>query len=122
MRGSNRGLALCNDLRHSHGFRFVLDDIDDPALCRACFARLPCDLIVLSTALANSIIDKGRGTEQSDALLDFEVKRGALSVTRGVEDADALHAVISAGVDFAQGEFVAPAQEEVEAEEAETGE
>ena len=83
---------------------------------------MPCDLIALSTELGDQIFDRGRGTDQSNALLSFDTKRGALSVVRGVEDADSLHAAIAAGVDFAQGEFVAPAQEEIEVTEQGAGE
>ena len=117
MRATAEVLEFCNRLRGRHGFRFVLDGIGEAALCRACFSRLACDLVVLSAPLVKSIIDKGRGSSESKELLSFDVKRGALSVARGIEDADALHAVISAGVDFARGEFVAPAQEEIGAAE-----
>ena len=38
----------------------------------------------------------------------------ALSIVAGIDDVATLHAAISAGVDFVQGDFVAPEQLEIE--------
>jgi EAL domain-containing protein (putative c-di-GMP-specific phosphodiesterase class I) len=48
-------------------------------------------------------------------MLDSANQRAALSVVSGIENADALTFAISAGVDFVQGNFIAPEQEEIEA-------
>ena len=115
LRQPKKVLAFCNAMRSEHRFRFVLDGIEDPSLCKTCFGQFPFDMVIVSDRLVDGIARNGRGTEESAQLLNFDIKRGALSIARNIGDSDALHAVILAGIDFVQGDFVAPDQEEVDA-------
>lgn len=105
----------CMHLQTMHGFHFVLKDIEDAATCKVCLAQFQFDLIVLSQACTRSFIENPGGDSEYRKLLEFAADNGLLTIARGIQDANALHAVITAGVDFVQGDFVAPEQEEVEA-------
>jgi EAL domain-containing protein (putative c-di-GMP-specific phosphodiesterase class I) len=93
----------------------VLKDVESPSMRKVCLAQLSFDLIVLSKKCTESLVGKERTSMESRKLLEFAFRNNLLTVARGIGDADALHAVISEGIDFVNGDFIAPKQEEVEA-------
>ncbi len=112
MRNTKPIVALMQHLKSKHAFRFALDGVEDPALCKVCFSNHPFDLVVLTEALVQKLIKGGPEIDELSKLAS--VKGDALTLSRGVEDANGLHTVISAGIDLVQGDFVAPEQEEIE--------
>ncbi len=108
-------LAFLGHLRKQHGFTFALEGVDDLSLCKVCFAQFPFDLVSLSSSVVEQIIAAGAPAGESEKLLEFIAERGALSIAVGIENANSLAAVIGSGVDFVQGDFIAPKQEEIEA-------
>lgn len=115
MRNTKQVVPICSSLNNRHGIRFVLKDVDDPAMCKVCLAQFSFDLIVLSNDCTQSLIGREKSSMESRKLLEFAFRRNLLTIARGIGDANALHGVISAGVDFVHGDFIAPEQEEVEA-------
>ncbi len=115
LRHTRELVPVCRSLRNNHGIRFVLKDVEDPAMCKVCLAQVSFDLIVLSDDCMASLIGKDKASMESRKLLEYAFRKNLLTVARGIGDANALHGVISAGVDFVHGEFIAPEQEEVEA-------
>ncbi|HSS64545.1 MAG TPA: EAL domain-containing protein, partial [Gammaproteobacteria bacterium] len=114
MRYTKEVVPVCRSLSNRHGIRFVLKDVEDPAMCKVCLAQFGFELIVLSDDCTASLIGKEKSSMDSRRLLEFAYRKNVLTVARGISDAHALHNVISAGIDFVHGEFIAPEQEEVE--------
>ncbi len=115
LRHTKEVVPVFRKLSTNHGIRFVLKDVEDPAMCKVCLAQYSFDLIVLSDNCTASLIGKEKTSMESRKLLEYAFRKNLLTVARGIGDANALHGVISAGVDFVHGEFIAPEQEEVEA-------
>lgn len=113
MRNPKAIVALMEHLKSKHAFRFALDGVDDPALCKVCFTNYTFDLVILTDALVQKLIKSPPKNEELGKIVS--VKGDALMLARGIEDANGLHSVISAGVDLVQGDFVAPEQEEIDA-------
>jgi EAL domain-containing protein (putative c-di-GMP-specific phosphodiesterase class I)/DNA-binding NarL/FixJ family response regulator/GGDEF domain-containing protein len=113
MRNTKPVVALMQHLKSKYAFRFALDGVEDPALCKVCVSNYPFDIVALTDALAQKLIASGAEIEAFERLVS--VKGDALMLARGVENADGLHGLISAGVDLVQGDFIAAEQEEVEA-------
>jgi EAL domain-containing protein (putative c-di-GMP-specific phosphodiesterase class I)/CheY-like chemotaxis protein len=112
MRSIKPIVALMQHLKSKHAFRFALDGVEDPALCQVCVSNFPFDLVALTRELVHKLIKSGPDIEEFGKLA--AVKGDALMLARGIEDANGLHAVISAGIDLVQGDFVAPEQEAIE--------
>ncbi len=112
MRNTKPVVALMVHLKTQHGFRFALNGVEDPALCKVCVSNFPFDLMVLTQDLVQKLIKNGPQDEALEKIV--KVKGDALTLATGIEDANALHSVISAGIDLVQGDFVAPEQEEIE--------
>ncbi|MDH3316231.1 MAG: response regulator [Gammaproteobacteria bacterium] len=112
MRNTKPVVALMVHLKTQHGFRFALNGVEDPALCKVCFSNFPFDLVVLTKDLVQKLIKNGPRDEALKKIV--KIKGDALILAAGIEDGNALHTVISAGVDLVQGDFVAPEQEEIE--------
>lgn len=115
MRHIKEVVPVCRSLSNNHGIRFVLKDVESPAMCKVCLAQFSFDLIVLSDECTASLIGKEKTSMESRKLLEYAFRKNLLTIARGIGDANALHGVISAGIDFVHGEFIAPEQEEVEA-------
>lgn len=115
MRQTKQVIPICRSLSNRHGIRFVLRDVGDPAMCKVCLAQFSFDLIVLSDDCTASLIGRNKTSMESRKLLEFAFRKNLLTIARGISDAHALHGVISAGIDFVHGDFIAPEQEEVEA-------
>ena len=115
MKWTKEVVPVCRGLSAKHGVRFALKDVNDPAMCKVCLAQLSFDVIILSEHLTASLIGKDKSSMESRKLLEFAFNRNLFVVARNIVDANSLHAVVSAGVDFVHGEFIAPEQEEVEA-------
>ncbi len=108
-------LALFTHLQKQHGFIFGIHDVEDPELCKVCFGQFPFSLFAVSYATLKGLTDSKSDAAPWDMMLNAAKKRAALSVASGIEDADALTLAISKHIDFVQGDFVAPEQEEIEA-------
>ncbi len=115
MRHTKEVVPICRSLSNKHGIRFVLKDVEGPAMCKVCLAQFSFDLIVLSDDCTASLIGKEKSSMESRKLLEFAFRKNLMTISRGIGDANGLHGVISAGIDFVHGEFIAPEQEEVEA-------
>lgn len=115
MRHTKQVVPIFRGLSNRHGIRFVLKDVEDPAMCKVCLAQFSFDLIVLSDQCTSSLIGREKSSMESRKLLEFAFRKNLLTVARSIGDAHALHGVISAGIDFVHGDFIAPEQEEVEA-------
>ncbi len=115
MRYTKEVVSICRRLSYEHGIRFVLKEVEDPAMCKVCLTQFSFDLIVLSDECTASLTGKEKASMESRKLLEFAFRKNLLTIARGIGDANALHGVISAGIDFVHGEFIAPEQEEVEA-------
>ena len=105
-------VALMQHLKSKHAFRFALDGVEDPALFKVCFSNHAFDVITLTPAMVEKLVKSGAEAEGYDKIVS--AKGDALMLARGIEDANGLHTLISAGVDLVQGDFVAPEQEEIE--------
>ncbi len=112
MRNPKPIAALMEHLKSKHAFKFALDGVEDPALCKVCVTNHTFDLVVLTEALVQKLIKSGPEIEELAKIVT--VKGDALVLARGIEDANGLHTVISAGIDLVQGDFVAPEQEEID--------
>ncbi len=108
-------LALLTHLHKQHGFLFALNNVEDAELCKVCFSQFPFNLLVVSYPSLKRLKEEGSDTTEWDKMLDAAHKRAALTVAFEIEDANALTYAISAGIDFVQGDFIAPEQEEIEA-------
>ena len=115
MQHTNLVVANCKRIKDGHGFHFVLKGIEDSATCKVCLAQFDFELVVLSESCARSLIERPGEKNDCARLLEFAAEKDLLTIARGIQDVNSLHAVITAGVDFVQGDFVAPEQEEVEA-------
>lgn len=115
MGNTKQVVPICRSLSNRLGVRFAIKDLEDPAMCKVCLAQISFDLIVLSNNCTQSLIGRDRVSMESRRLLEFAFRKNLLTIARGIGDASALHGVISSGVDFVHGDFVAPEQEEVEA-------
>ena len=133
MQDTEAVVSVCRELKQNHGFRFAIKDVGDQAMFKVCLAQFPFDMVVLSRTCTEALIPKddrflgdeniemsaylrqGRAAVDGMKLLDFAASESVASLVRGIKNAGALHAVISAGVDFVHGEFIAPEQTEVEA-------
>ncbi len=115
LRHAKDAVQVCRSLSNKHGIRFALKDVDDPAMCKVCLTQFSFDLIVLSDDCTASLIGREKSSMESRKLLEYAFRKNLLTVARGIGDANALHGVISAGIDFVHGEFIAPEQEEVDA-------
>jgi EAL domain-containing protein (putative c-di-GMP-specific phosphodiesterase class I)/DNA-binding NarL/FixJ family response regulator len=115
MANTKQVVPVCRSLSNRLGVRFAIKDLEDPAMCKVCLAQISFDLIVLSNNCTQSLIGKDRASMESRRLLEFAFRKNLLTIAHGIGDANALHGVISAGVDFVHGDFIAPEQEEVEA-------
>jgi EAL domain-containing protein (putative c-di-GMP-specific phosphodiesterase class I)/DNA-binding NarL/FixJ family response regulator len=105
-------VALMQHLKSKHAFRFALDGVKDPALCKACLSNYPFDIVVLTNALVQELIQSGAQTEEFNKLVS--AKGDALMLARGIEDASGLQSLIAARIDLLQGDFIAPEQEEID--------
>ncbi|MDX1528166.1 MAG: response regulator [Gammaproteobacteria bacterium] len=112
MRNTKPVVALMQHLKSKHAFRFALDGVEDPALCKVCFSNHAFDVITLTPPMVEKLAKSGAEAEGYEKILS--AKGDALMLARGIEDANGLHTVISAGVDLVQGDFIAPEQEEIE--------
>ncbi|MDH3317497.1 MAG: EAL domain-containing protein, partial [Gammaproteobacteria bacterium] len=73
------------------------------------------NLLVITYPILKRLKEAGSDSTEWDKMLDAAHKRAALTVAFEIEDANALTYAISAGIDFVQGDFIAPEQEEIEA-------
>ena len=108
-------LALFGHIQKQHGFLFGIHDLDDPELCKVCFAQFPFSLFSVTHATLKKLTDAKSDAAPWEVMLNAANKRAALSVASGIEDANALTYAISKRIDFVQGDFIAPEQEEIEA-------
>ncbi len=108
-------LALFGHLQKQHGFLFGIHDVEDPELCKVCFGQFPFSLFAVTYETLQRLADSKSDVTPWDAMLNAANKRAALSVASGIEDANALTYAISKHIDFVQGDFIAPEQEEIEA-------
>ncbi|HSS63262.1 MAG TPA: EAL domain-containing protein, partial [Gammaproteobacteria bacterium] len=108
-------LALLAHLNKQHGFHFALNSVEDAELCNVCFSQFPFNLLIVTHAVLKRLTDDKSGAGGWAKMHESANNRGALTVASGIEDTDALAFAISAGVDFVQGDFIAPEQEELEA-------
>lgn len=108
-------LALFAHLQKRHGFLFALKNAEDPELCKVCFGQFPFDLLVVAYPALKRLTEAKPRSRQWERMLENAHKRAALTAACGIEDANALTFAITAGVDFVQGDFIAPEQEEIEA-------
>ena len=108
-------LALMTHLQKKHGFLFALRDVDEPELCKVCFSQFPFNLLVVAYDSLKSLTEKDAADGGWKSMLNSAHKRAALTVAFGIEDANALTFAISSAIDFVQGDFIAPEQEEIEA-------
>ncbi|MDX1527808.1 MAG: EAL domain-containing protein [Gammaproteobacteria bacterium] len=108
-------LALFGHLQKQFGFIFGIHDADDPELCKVCFGQFPFSLLSVTYGTLKKLTDAKSGDAPWDVMRNAANKRAALSVASGIEDADALTLAISKHIDFVQGDFIAPEQEEIEA-------
>lgn len=111
MRNTKPVTTLLGHLESQHGFGIALDGVGEGALCKVCFSNFAFGMVILSDEIVQRVIK--RGPEGTDLEKIVKVKNDALILARGVEDANGLHGVISAGIDLVQGDFVAPEQEEL---------
>ena len=107
-------LALFSHLNKKHGFLFALNGIEDAKLCNACFSQYPFNLLSLTHGALKRLMEDKPGSGGWAKVLGAAKDHGALIVVSEIEDTDALALAISAGVDFVQGDFIAPGQEEIE--------
>ncbi len=108
-------LALFAHLHKQHGFLFALKKVEDPELCKVCFSQFPFSLLAVTYPTLKRRSESTSDVTDWDKMLDSAHKRAALSVATEIEDANALTFAISKGIDFVQGDFIAPEQEEIEA-------
>lgn len=108
-------LALFAHLNKQHGFLFALTNAEDPELCKVCFSQFPFSLLSVTYPTLERLTESDNDVSGWDRILDSAHKRAALGVATGIEDASSLTFAISKGIDFVQGDFIAPEQEEVEA-------
>ncbi len=108
-------LALLDYLKKQHGFLFALNSVEEVDLCNVCFSQFPFSLLIVDYAVLKRLKENKPGAGAWEKMLESANNRAALTVVSGIEDADALTLAISAGVDFVQGNFIAPEQEEIEA-------
>jgi EAL domain-containing protein (putative c-di-GMP-specific phosphodiesterase class I)/FixJ family two-component response regulator len=108
-------LALLAHLKKKHGILFALKNVEDEKLCKVCFSQFPFDLLIVTHEALKRLTEDKSGPGEWDKMLESANHRAALTVVSGIEDAAALTLAISAGVDFVQGNFIAPEQEEIEA-------
>lgn len=107
-------LALIKHLRQEHNFLFAVENVSELELAKVCLTQFPFDFLVLSFPDPKGVSEKVKALEQLKDLIEFGNNRGALTVARDIENAGNLTDAISAGVDFVQGHFIAPEQEEIE--------
>lgn len=108
--------TLLGHLQKQHGFRAAIGGVDDPALCQLCFKQFAFDLVVLAPTVVEQIIEKkAKDGIDVEKLVEFVHDKNALTVAGEVQNANDLHGVISAGIDFVYGDFIGPEQEEIEA-------
>jgi EAL domain-containing protein (putative c-di-GMP-specific phosphodiesterase class I)/FixJ family two-component response regulator len=106
---------LMAQLNRQHGFLFALSGVEDAEFCNLCFSQFPFSLLIVDNGVLKHLKENKSGAGAWEKMLDSANQRAALSVVSGIENADALTFAISAGVDFVQGNFIAPEQEEIEA-------
>ncbi len=125
-----RAAALINTLHKTHNFHVALHDIDDientHELCTSLFAKLlimdMAQIQKLSATLAPSDTSETKKAENEETdeseqeqtnLLQYLKENGIRVATTGIEDATLLTDAITAGTDYAIGEFVGGVQESV---------
>ncbi len=108
-------LALFAHLNKQHGFLFALTNAEDSELCKVCFSQFPFSLLSVSYPTLKRLTESENDVSEWDKMLDSAHRRAAMSVASGIEDANALTFAISKHIDFVQGDFIAPEQEEIEA-------
>lgn len=108
-------LALLAHLHKQHGFLFALNRTDDPELCKVCFAQFPFNLLTVTYPSLKGLTEESAEAAGWNKMLESAHSRAALTVVTGIEDANALTFAISKGIDFVQGDFIAPEQDEIEA-------
>ncbi len=108
-------LELMAQLNRQHGFQFGLSGIEDAEFCNICFSQFPFSLLIVDYAVLKRLKENKSGAGAWEKMLGSANNRAASTVVSGIEDAAALTFAISAGVDFVQGNFIAPEQEKIEA-------
>ncbi len=108
--------ALMTFLNKSHGFRFMLADIEDVESVKTLTAKTRFDLVKMNPELINQVQEEAaKDAEGEDSTLLNSLKtRGMSIVAAGVEDATTLTEVISMGADFAIGEFIGEASTQLD--------
>lgn len=108
--------ALMTYLHKSHGFRFVLAEIDDVETVRQLTGITGFDMLKLSPALIRQLAEEssGDGGEEEITLLNSLKQRGMGMVADNIEDATTLTEVISIGADYAIGEFIGEASTQLD--------
>lgn len=98
--------ALFDYLNKSHGFHFVLSRVDDINQVQPLTGSRQFDLIKISYARLAELQGLPAGAADSGTVLD-RIKAGGMRViVEDVEDANTLTSVISAGADYAMGNFI----------------
>jgi EAL domain-containing protein (putative c-di-GMP-specific phosphodiesterase class I)/DNA-binding response OmpR family regulator len=115
MHHSKAALSICQNLHERWGIRFVLKDVNDSDLCKICLTQFPFGMVVLESDLVETLFKSDRDSTQCRKIIDIAMNRGVLTMARRIEDIKSLYSVISAGIDFVHGPFIAPEQEEIEA-------
>lgn len=107
-------LALFSHLSKQHGFLFALNGVEDAKLCNVCFSQYPFNLLTVTHGALKHLKNDKSGSGGWARVLGAAKQHGALTIVSGIEDAEALAFAITAEVDFVQGDFIAPEQEEIE--------
>ncbi len=99
--------ALMTYLRKSHGFKFMLDRIDDLETLKALTDKTRFDFLKVNREMILQLSREACGdAEEGATLLSMLKGGGAGIVVEDVEDATTLTEVISVGADYALGEFI----------------
>jgi EAL domain-containing protein (putative c-di-GMP-specific phosphodiesterase class I)/DNA-binding response OmpR family regulator len=114
MRETKAVTGVCIKLRQRFGFRIAIREVGSASLTKACFAQMPIDLVQVAADIVRPGKPAKSAEKKRDSLMEVIRAKNALSIVAGIDDVATLHAAISAGVDFVQGDFVAPEQLEIE--------
>jgi EAL domain-containing protein (putative c-di-GMP-specific phosphodiesterase class I)/ActR/RegA family two-component response regulator len=106
--------ALMSYLEKSHGFRFVLGDINKEHDINKLTDKTNFGLIRLDQDLLQGSGSSATGGERGDVDAISLKSKGLNIIADGVEDAATLTAVIASGADYAMGSFIGEAVDQLE--------
>jgi EAL domain-containing protein (putative c-di-GMP-specific phosphodiesterase class I)/CheY-like chemotaxis protein len=107
--------ALMTYLRKSHGFKFMLDHLEDLETLRTLTDKVNFDLLKVSPDMIKQLSEETSGdAKEGGSLLSSLKSRGAGIIAQDVEDATTLTEVISTGADYAIGEFIGEASSQLD--------